>query len=97
MLVGREGEEEVNRQDSVALTLSPPPRATPVTPRRGAANQRAGRSGCGSPPRSRVSAAQSLVCMCVSVRVCVSECEQVAINIFFIVIIIIIITVSPHL
>lgn len=66
----------------MALTLSPPPRATSMTSRSGAANQRAVRTGCGSTPCSRVSAVQLPVCMCVSVRVCVSECEQVDIIIF---------------
>lgn len=34
-------------------------------------------AGCGSVPCVRAAAEHLLVCMCVSVRVCASECEQV--------------------
>lgn len=42
-----------------------------------AANQRAVRSSRRSPPCVRGAGVHLLVCMCVSVRVCASECEQV--------------------
>lgn len=67
----------------MALTLCPPPHENSMTSLSITANQRAIRSSRRSTLCVRVAGVHLVVCMCVGVRVCVSECEQVDIVIFF--------------
>lgn len=68
----REEEEEVNREENVALTLSPPPRENNMTSPGGTANQRADTLSAGG--ALRVSVQLACIWLCVCVWVCVCAC-----------------------
>lgn len=70
-------EQKVNRSDNVALNSQPSSSREIYDITQHSANRRAERSSWRSTHSARAAGVHLLVCMCVSVRVCVFECEQV--------------------